>query len=369
MNLVAAVSIVVSSLVMMLFLFTKNFRAGRQTDYRSVLLPWVLACMTLTVVVNIVCFQTLSVFSLFSDVLAGVCPAMLLSMTVWNGRSVIRPTCIYMVPAILLDFVYVLGYIGVKQQFHVVFHISLSVLLILSLAVFVIWGVWRFLYNVKVVLRSGSVWHSVCLSVEMVYIVLIAVLVSIEAAIACSGHEDMHALAYIPLVMLWLSLLALSFRIYNESATIFCHRMERRILESLKVAAVEVPNDVTRTDTAYQEIYDRIVAYFETEKPYLRNDLIIDDLVKVVFSNKLYISRAISQITGRNFCQFVNYYRIMHSIEAFRANPELKATELASLSGFNSLVSFSMAFRLYMNENPSDWIRKERSRKVKSRLM
>jgi AraC-like DNA-binding protein len=145
--------------------------------------------------------------------------------------------------------------------------------------------------------------------------------------------------------------------------------MERRILESLKVAAVEVPNDVTRTDTAYQEIYDRIVAYFETEKPYLRNDLIIDDLVKVVFSNKLYISRAISQITGRNFCQFVNYYRIMHSIEAFRANPELKATELASLSGFNSLVSFSMAFRLYMNENPSDWIRKERSRKVKSRLM
>ena len=369
MNLVAAVSIVVSSLVMMLFLFTKNFCAGRQTDCRSVLLPWVLACMTLTVVVNIVCFQTLSVFSLFSDVLAGVCPAMLLSMTVWNGRSVIRPVCLYMLPALLLDFVYVLGNIGVVQQPPVVFHISVSVFLIFSLAVFVICGVWRFLYNVKVVLRSGSVWHSVCLSVEMVYIVLIALLVGIEAAIACSGHEDMHALAYIPLVMLWLSLLALSFRIYNESVTIFCHRMERRILESLKVAAVEVPNDVTRTDTAYQEIYDRIVAYFETEKPYLRNDLIIDDLVKVVFSNKLYISRAISQITGRNFCQFVNYYRIMHSIEAFRANPELKATELASLSGFNSLVSFSMAFRLYMNENPSDWIRKERSRKVKSRLM
>jgi AraC-like DNA-binding protein len=163
--------------------------------------------------------------------------------------------------------------------------------------------------------------------------------------------------------------MALAFRIANDSAMIFSHRMERRILESLKVAAVEVPNDVTKADTAYQEIYDRIVAYFETEKPYLRSDLIIDDLVKVVFSNKLYISRAISQITGRNFCQFVNYYRIMYSVEAFRDNPELKATELANLSGFNSLVSFSMAFRLYMNENPSDWIRKERNRKAKSRLM
>ena len=59
----------------------------------------------------------------------------------------------------------------------------------------------------------------------------------------------------------------------------------------------------------------------------------------------------------------------MYSVEAFRDNPELKATELANLSGFNSLVSFSMAFRLYMNENPSDWIRKERNRKAKSRLM
>ena len=48
---------------------------------------------------------------------------------------------------------------------------------------------------------------------------------------------------------------------------------------------------------------------------------------------------------------------------------QLKVTELASLSGFNSLVSFSMAFRLYMNENPSDWIRKERTRKTKSGLM
>ena len=137
-------------------------------------------------------------------------------------------------------------------------------------------------------------------------------------------------------------------------------------MESLKVSVVEAPNEITRTDTAYQEIYDRIVACFETEKLYLKSDLIIEDLVKIVFSNKLYISRAISQITGRNFCQFVNYYRIMHSIETFRKNPELKVTELANLSGFNSLVSFSMAFRLYMNENPSDWIRKERNKLAKS---
>ena len=169
--------------------------------------------------------------------------------------------------------------------------------------------------------------------------------------------------------MLWLTVMALAFRIANDSAMIFSHRMERRILESLKVAAVEVPNDVTKADTAYQEIYDRIVAYFETEKPYLRSDLIIDDLVKVVFSNKLYISRAISQITGRNFCQFVNYYRVIHSMECFRNNPDHKIHELASMSGFNSIVSYNMAFRLFMGENPSDWCRKEKSRIIKKKKL
>jgi YesN/AraC family two-component response regulator len=143
--------------------------------------------------------------------------------------------------------------------------------------------------------------------------------------------------------------------------------MERRILESLKVAVVELPNDITRTDATYQDIYDRIVAYFETEKPYLRSDLIIDDLVKVVFSNKLYISRAISQITGRNFCQFVNYYRVIYSMQCFRENPDLKIYELATMSGFNSIVSYNMAFRLFMGENPSEWCRKEKTRKIKNK--
>ena len=98
---------------------------------------------------------------------------------------------------------------------------------------------------------------------------------------------------------------------------------------------------------------------------YLNSSLTINDVVKVVFTNKLYISRAISQFTGRNFCQFVNYYRVTYSVRTFRDNPALKVAELALMSGFNSVVSFSMAFRLYMGESPSDWCRKERSRLIR----
>lgn len=370
MNLIVAVSIAVSSLIMILFQFVKNHSVKNQEIPRTRLMPGVLLALVAVIIVNAVCPKTLSVFSLIYDMVLAICPLMILSLSVWQGRKMqVCAVALYVFLDLALVLQYVLSSLNVISRIPRLFYVYASIGAIVLMTAFVIWGIWRFLYNVKIVLRSGTVWHTVCLSVETVYLMAISLLVCLAVGSACLTEDSAAIAAYIPLVMLWLTLLALAFRINSECTMIFCQRMERRILESLKVAVVEVPNDVTRTDTAYQEIYDRIVAYFELEKPYLKSDLIIDDLVKVVFSNKLYISRAISQITGRNFCQFVNYYRIMYSVEAFRANPELKVTELASLSGFNSLVSFSMAFRLYMNENPSDWIRKERTRKSKSGLM
>ena len=366
MDLIIAVSIVVSSLVMVMFQFLRNYRNREQCTLRAKVIPWILLMLIFTVFVNLICHQTLSVFSLLYDVFNCICPSMLLSLTVWNGKFVLKIIALYFILDISVAGVYILYAVGMINSLSDQFYIFASLFSVAVMIAYIIWVIWRFLFNVKLVLRSGTVWNVVSASIEIVYLITIVFILSVSAGIICLGNERYAQLAYLPLIMLWFALLGLSFRINSDCAMIFCHRMERRILESLKVAVVELPNDITRTDATYQDIYDRIVAYFETEKPYLRSDLIIDDLVKVVFSNKLYISRAISQITGRNFCQFVNYYRIMYSVESFRKNPELKATELASLSGFNSLVSFSMAFRLYMNENPSDWIRKERNRKAKS---
>lgn len=364
MNVIVAVSIVVSSLIMMLFQFVKNHRNKDVVNHRASLLPWSLMASALLVLVNLVMPRSLSSFSLLLDVVLGVCPVMLLSSSFWKMRSIFRATALFFVMDVCAAMMYVLTAAGVFHDPGSQIMMLLATVPLILLSGLLIFGVWRFMHNAKIVLRSGTVWQSVNLSVEYVYLAVILLSFCVaETAYGVSGHE---ITVYVTIVLLWLATMALSFRIFLDTAFVFCSKTERRIMESLKVSVVEVPNEITRTDTAYQEIYDRIVACFETEKLYLKSDLIIEDLVKIVFSNKLYISRAISQITGRNFCQFVNYYRIMHSIETFRKNPELKVTELANLSGFNSLVSFSMAFRLYMNENPSDWIRKERNKLAKS---
>ena len=132
-----------------------------------------------------------------------------------------------------------------------------------------------------------------------------------------------------------------------------------------KSSAKDIAKELIAQGGKYKELYERIEHYFHTSRPYLNGNLTINDVVKVVYSNKVYISQAICHYTGRNFRQYVNYHRVMYSVELFRNNLELNVASLAEKSGFNNMVSYTMAFRLFMNETPSEWCRKERAKILK----
>lgn len=226
-----------------------------------------------------------------------------------------------------------------------VFHVSL-----------LIYGLVSRLNDVKSVMKNGTVWTIVCIAVDVVYVMF---------AIASLALWQIGLESFASIMMCGL-LAAMGIRIMTDSQFVLWRNQERIIMESMKVTSVAAA-DESRIDEVYRDLYERVVCYFEMEQPYLNHNLTINEIVKELYSNKLYVSRAISQFTGRNFCQFVNYYRVIHSVESFRKNPEYKVHELASLCGFNSTVSFNMAFRLFMGENPSEWCRKEKSAIIKKK--
>jgi AraC-like DNA-binding protein len=236
--------------------------------------------------------------------------------------------------------------------------------LILPAVVFIA-GICRRIRDVKMILKTGTVWANLSLAVEAVYVSLYLLLnfLYIVLSLICSDHCRTVLLLFPFLAGLMLA--ALGVRSADNVLFVFWRVQERRVVESMKVTKVETAMDPMSIEDVYQDIYERVVAYFETEKPFLNNELTINDLSKALYSNKLYLSRAISQFTGRNFCQFVNYHRVTYSMELFRKDPDLKIQELAARSGFNSDVSYNMAFRLFMGETPGEWCRKERTRKIK----
>ena len=289
-------------------------------------------------------------------------PLFLIASTVYIRRTVNQLSIAVITLQLILLVYNLLCHFGRVSLLKSSFYISGSLTIVVLLALFYMCRFGMKVYDVHSLLQNSSGWSWLCLGVDFLYLLSLLVITSLYIFFSRYFPGSASCMASL---FLGLMAVSLSFRTAWGAVFVLCPRHERRIVESMKISRLEVPNDSSRKDAVYKDVYDRIVAYFESEKPYLNSELTINDVVSVVYSNKVYISRAISQYTGRNFCQFVNYYRIMFAVETFRQNDELRISDLANLCGFNSVVSFNMAFRLFMKENPSDWCRREKRKEKK----
>ena len=133
-------------------------------------------------------------------------------------------------------------------------------------------------------------------------------------------------------------------------------RKEARLKEALSNPALaDIPQNDYSAAAIDQYLYDRCCKYMMERRPFLVDNYSLQDLANALFTNRAYLSKTINKFSGRNFCSYVNYYRVMYAVDLFRANMSLKVVELAELSGFHSNTSFYQAFRSVIGEPPSHW--------------
>lgn len=364
MGIFIAVTILVSLLSLVIFQSVKSFRLGNHHQERVKHSSYLLLISIVMFSMSIVMGGNVSL-RMASDLSIAIIPMMLLTTILWKSSVALKLIKIVVAVQSIIIVIRILCLIGLLNALsdHIIFLSVPASSVLLSLLY--ICAFWMRVREIRMLMKSGTVWNFLCLGVEMIYILSSLMLNVILLAVyfmtsSLSGpHVDIVA------SLLGLELIALGLRVSFDSAFIICHKLERIIVESMKLSQVEMASSDSKTNDIYKDIYERILLYFEMQKPFLENDLTINDLVRVVYSNKVYISKAISSYTGRNFCQFVNYYRVMYAMDQFRNQPNLKVAELAAVSGFNTVVSFSSAFRLFMNETPSEWCRKEKSKLLK----
>lgn len=343
-----------------------NRRYREMQDMKGTLSPYVLLSAVMVLAVDLA-FSSPGGPSLTACLMLSLTGMFLLTSSLWENDKIRRWAVVTVVGNVLLAILEALCAAGVSRPVPDSAMMLLAGCLLLCQDGLFIAGLASRVRSVKAVMKTGTVWANVGLGIDALYLLVATGVVSIYFCISAVSGTSVGIHAVVAALLLGGELAAYGYRILTDSMFVIWRKQEQRIIESLKVTSVESASDVSRIDEVYKDIYERVVAYFEREKPFLDSELTINDLVKVLYSNKLYISRSISQFTGRNFCQFVNYYRIKYSTECFKANHDLKIHEMSSMSGFNSIVSFNMAFRLYMGENPSDWCRKEKGRFVKGK--
>ncbi len=103
------------------------------------------------------------------------------------------------------------------------------------------------------------------------------------------------------------------------------------------------------------QLAHKLTVLFEKDKLYLATDININNVARLVSSNKTYVSRVLNDVLGKNFRDFVNYYRIMDAMKLCESEPELEIYEIYTRCGFRNIASFNTAFKLNTGYTPGVW--------------
>ena len=106
---------------------------------------------------------------------------------------------------------------------------------------------------------------------------------------------------------------------------------------------------------SYGDIYRRMVLVTD----YIKNNLTADDLsqasmAKMAGVSKDYFSRVFKEATGMNYSKWLNMIRLEKATELL-ATEDKPLTEIAMLSGFQSIPSFNRVFRAEKGMSPGEY--------------
>ena len=210
------------------------------------------------------------------------------------------------------------------------------------------------LVSVKMLFRLDSVWCNLEDYARRIFESLLLALCAIMLAMGRLGAGMGHS------ALLCMAMFALFVLMYKRAWTgrtmLLSEKRENRVQEIVRGNLRSFPAGESE-DEYMSSLYARVLDYMETCKPYLDPTYSLDDMARDLFSNKVYLSRAVNFYSGRNFKQFVNYYRVKHSIELMRSGNPDKIIQIAMKSGFHSVVTFSMAFKLNTRKTPGEYLR------------
>ncbi|MHB9056926.1 MAG: helix-turn-helix domain-containing protein, partial [Paludibacteraceae bacterium] len=176
------------------------------------------------------------------------------------------------------------------------------------------------------------------LFVSIFYIVycIIAIILGVTSVFL---EYDISILTYYNYSLLLILIYLISF--YG----LYQKKIEIQTEPDSKSDTVSYKNSILSSETK-QAIREKIIAYFEKEKAYLNPNLNMDLLSEAINYPKYQITEVLNVEIGKNFFQFVNFYRI-EEVKKKLQEPKLKYSieAIGYECGFNSKSSFYTVFK------------------------
>lgn len=123
----------------------------------------------------------------------------------------------------------------------------------------------------------------------------------------------------------------------------------------LRKPDVPEPEPEVSESSRTSQLSEQIMRLIEEEQLYKRKDLRISDVATELATNKTYVSAMINNISGVNFSDLINGYRIRDALALMKEHPEMPLAEVADHCGFSSITTFRRCFKAQTGKTPSEW--------------
>lgn len=211
--------------------------------------------------------------------------------------------------------------------------------------------------GIRLLFRNNAVWHNVEEYSRFMYSLLFLGLCIFDTCCTPVPGKFGTVAAFLAVFLHLLLYILLFYRALTGRTLVLQKKTEDRIKEMVKGNLRTSYVDKVEEDRKMSSLYKRIMTFMNEKKPFLDSGFSMSDLADSLFSNKLYLSKTINLLSGRNFRQFVNYHRIQYALKLMKMDPRLRVMEVSEMSGFHSVVSFNMAFKMNLGKTPSEWMK------------
>lgn len=112
------------------------------------------------------------------------------------------------------------------------------------------------------------------------------------------------------------------------------------------------------SESLAKDFKDKLVQLMEHEKPYLKNELRMNELADLLKISRNHTSQIINEHFNLSFFDFINRYRVDEAKALLMNNEEekLSVTAIAYQVGFNNRASFYKAFKKFTDQSPSTFV-------------
>ena len=108
------------------------------------------------------------------------------------------------------------------------------------------------------------------------------------------------------------------------------------------------------SQTKQQEYIEKFMNVCDYINKHCTDNLTLDEISEKAGFSKYHFSRLFKQFTSVSFYKYLNLHRIMYA-EKLLIDPDISVTEVALLSGFNSISSFIRMFKICKNCTPTEF--------------